>query len=204
MLKKILSLLAISSAAVAAQPVDPINGSLDSTKVFPYLVPTEYLQHHGDAPAWPLGHKIYIVLVLDLGSAVRNVTKEDLEQLRLTPDDARQLAVGNLDKLLARGAIGMRMFTGPQGKPFILLGGHWAAASSILVPTFLQSAPKNLGSDEVCISIPNRDALLIFPKSDETYRDEMLAVIRKNESDNPKLLTFGLFEYGSLGLRALE
>jgi hypothetical protein len=44
----------------------------------------------------------------------------------------------------------------------------------------------------------------MFPMGDKAYRDEMLGVIRKNESDNRKMLTFGFFEYSKPGIRALE
>lgn len=200
MIKKLLSLFTGNAAASANAPDAP----LDPARIYPYLVPGTYLQHHGDAPVWPLGHDVHVVLVHDLKGAVRNVTREDLQQMGLTPDEARGLAIANLDKLAGSGAIGMKRFTGPQGKPFILMGGHWAATASILVPQIIQSAARHLGCDAVCISIPNRDALLAFPKGDHAYRDEMVAMIRKNEGDNPKLLTFGLFEYSAGAIRALD
>lgn len=199
MLKKLLLTVGLAVTSSAAQSVD-----VDPDSIYPYLVPEEYLQFHGDAPHWTLGHGIQIVLVIERDGLVQNLRNEELEQLSMTADAAYDLAVENLDKLLKANAIGMQKLNGPQGKPFILMGGHWATASAILDHGLLDWSTKILGTDEICISIPHREALLIFPRGDEAYRAEMLAMIRDKESDHNKMLTFGLFQYGKDGLRELE
>ena len=53
--------------------------------------------------------------------------------------------------------------------------------------------PDSLKAEEICLSIPRREALLIFAKEDRAYRDRMRAMIEEMEGNQPKPLTLGLF-----------
>jgi len=46
--------------------------------------------------------------------------------------------------------------------------------------------------------------MLLFPKTDRTFRNEMMQVIRKNESDAGKPLSFGLFQIDAQGLHEFK
>ncbi len=153
----------------------------------------------------PLGHDLSVMLVFDLGGLIRNVTKEDLDRLQLGAADARALALENLEKLAASGAVRQAMYpSGPNKTPFIYFTDHWAASTCILLSKLYGMASKNLGAGELCVSIPHREAMLIFPKGDAIFRAALQKFVRENESDARKPLTFELFELTSTGIRELK
>lgn len=67
------------------------------------------------------------------------------------------------------------------------------ASSCILLLDLYDLASKRLGTTDILVSVPNRDAMLVFPKGAAHYRQAMRALIREKESDGPKPLTFKLF-----------
>ena len=202
-------LLLLASLANAAHPVtishmSPIFEGEDNQtppralrmdQLYPYLVPKEYLSHIDPAaPTESLGHGVYVTVVLDLDGVVRGVTAHDLSALGLDWSGARARAMLNVAALANRRAISMQLFPkGPAGLPFILVGGHWAAAALILSPKLPALASEKLGTHDVCASIPHREALLLFPCGTPESRNAMRALIRKNESNAPKPLTFGFY-----------
>lgn len=203
MIRKLLSALAIGSSVVVAPSAPP---RADVSKILPYVVPAEYLEYQGAGAkpqTWPLGHGLHVVLVHDLGDLVGNVLPEELQALGLTAEQAKKKAIENLQSLAKSGLIGQRRFDGPGNKPFVLFGGHWAAATCILLPELFQMGVKNVGSEELCVCIPHREALLMFAKGDKAYRASMLEMIRERESDGRKPLTFALFELTAAGIREL-
>jgi hypothetical protein len=208
MLRTLLVLLGIGvSAAAAADTPRPLVVP-DASKIYPYLVPRTYLAHQPRRPAGltrKLGHGIYVVLVHDLDGMVRNVSGGDLAALKLSPGEAHARALENLARLADEGAIAMRHYrSGPDGQPFILFGGHWAAAAAILLPRLRELAVRTLETDAVCASIPHRDAMLIFPTGTRSSRAAFIELIREQESDGAKPLTFGLFELTPTGVVELR
>jgi hypothetical protein len=205
MLRKLAGLFAMSSA-IAAQPTAPPDLPSDSSKIYPYVVPGSYFDtvDRSKSVTTPLGHGLEIALVNDFNGLVRNIRPEELPSLGLTQEQAKKKALENLEALSRSGAIGQRRFVGPDQKPFVLFGGHWATATCILLPTLRELGIKNVGSDEICVSIPNREALLMFPRGDQAYRDTMVNMIKERESDNRKPLTFRLFELTSNGIKEVN
>ncbi len=135
---------------------------------------------------------------------MRGVTSKDLATLRLDWAKARSQAMLNLEDLAKRQVIGMTVFPkGPGDLPFILGGGHWAAAAMILSPGLAKLAATKLATQEVCASVPHREALLLFPCGTPKTRRAMRALVREKESDGAKPLTFGLFALKQGGIRAL-
>jgi predicted cupin superfamily sugar epimerase len=103
-----------------------------------------------------------VTLVEDIDGMVRNVTAAQLTALHLSASDARQRALDNLDELMKTGTVHMQVFpSGPQGKAFILAGGHWATASTMLLPGFRKVAAKALHDNDLLVSAPRRDAMLV-------------------------------------------
>jgi hypothetical protein len=206
MLRKLLSLFTAGTVA-AAQPTPP-DVKPDAAKIFPYLVPYGYFEAAGEkakAVSWPLGHGLHVALVHDLDGLVRNVVPEDLSTLGLTAEEAKERAIRNLESLAMSGAIGQQRFeAGPEKKPFVLFGGHWAAATCILLPGLRGMGVKNVGSEDLCICIPHREALLLFSKGDRKYRDAMRKMIRQHESDGRKPLSFELFVLTPTGIAELK
>ena len=181
------------------------SGTADT--LYPYVVPASYLPASDSTSrelARPLGHELYVMLVFDLHGAVRNAIAKDLARLGLTAEKAHERALQNLEKLLQDEKIQMAVFHGPMGKPFVLVGGSWAAATSLLVPGLRDLVAERLATKEICASIPHREALLLFAKGDRAYRDQMRALVREKESDGTKPLTFGLFELTDAGVKPLD
>lgn len=203
-LRRLLGVLGMASGALAA--TDVTLTTLDPAKVFPCVVPRGYGDVAGasDDPKWPLGHALEVVLVYDFGGVIRNVRRVDLAEMNLPLEAARARAIQNLQALMRPGGVEQRRFPGPQGKPFVLFGGHWASATCLLLPGLRGMGTKNIGTDALCVCIPHRDALLMFAKGDKAYRDEMRALIRQNESDGRKPLTFELFELTADGVCELK
>jgi len=205
MIRKLLSLFAVGGAAVAQQSPPDVNP--DASKILPYVVPSGYFQQPNDKAksiTWPLGHGLVVALVYDLRGFVRNVQPEELPALGLTEEQAKKRAVENLERLAESGAIGQQRFAPPGGKPFVLFGGHWAAATCILLPGLRQMGVKNVGDEHLCVCIPHREALLMFSKGDQEYRASMLKIIRERESEGRKPLTFALFELTPSGIVELK
>lgn len=196
--------------ASASPPIDrlddkPPSQKIQAAQLYPYLVPKDYLAHvDSSAPTEALGHGIFVTIVVDLNGLVRGVTAAELASLGLDWAGARSQAMFNLADLANRQAISMELFPkGPGDLPFILAGGHWATAALILSPKLPTVATSKLGTSHVCVSIPHREALLIFPCGTPASRRAMRAVIRQKESGAAKPLTFGFFALKPTGLQPL-
>jgi hypothetical protein len=172
------------------------------SKLYPYLVPPDYpdtLTTPGH-PRRVLGHGIAVALVLDHDGIVEGVSAERLKRAQLSLDAAYALAAQNLESLLRSHTIKFQVFEdGPEGQPFVLVGGHWEAAAAILQPKLHALVASALKTTEICASVPHRDAMLIFPKGTRRSRDAMRALVREKESGAPKPLTFELFELTAKG-----
>lgn len=193
------------TAAAAAPPVEP--HKFNPAKLYPYIVPAAYLDHQAPGPeglTYPLGHGLYATLVQDFDGMVRNIQGEELAAAKLTPKQAHARAIENLATLVESGAVTIRRFNGPQGKPFIIFTDHWLSAACVLLPDLRILATKNLETDTFCICLPQRDSMLIFPAADPSYRTEIMAVVRKNEADAQKPLSFGLFQLGTSGIHEFQ
>jgi hypothetical protein len=171
------------------------------TDLQPYVVPAGYLDHGGRELARPLGHGLYVALVFDLGMAVRNATPADLDGLGMSAARAHAISLENLERVAADGDIEMAAFPdGPGARPFVRVGGHWAAATAILLPNLRGMLAGPLGTPDLCASIPHREAMLIFGCGDRAHRDAMRALVRERESGGRKPLTFELFRLTGQGV----
>ena len=114
-----------------------------------------------------------------------------LEALGLATRDAERIALENLSRHVKRGDVDGRVKDGDDGKPAFMLwgGGHWLAASSLLMPGLRSVAQYVLGETEVCAAIPHRGMMLLFGIRDQAWRDRMQRTITENESDAPKPIT---------------
>lgn len=201
MFRKLVVLFAVGNAAVAQQmPPDP---TPDASKILPYVAPEDYFDQSHDktkSVTWPLGHGLVVALVYDLDGLVRNVLSEELPALGLTEEEAKRLAIENLETIARSGVIDQRRFIGPGGKLFVLWAGHWTAATCILLPGLREVGVKGVLDEELCVSIPHRETLLIFSKGDAKHRDSMLTMIQDQEMNGRKPLTFALFELTPSGV----
>src|SRR5205809_1385230 len=106
---------------------------MEIEQLYPYLVTAEYAGRGRteDVTLQPLGHGVFSALVFEFHGGVRNATLHDLGALDLTLHAARERALGNLEQLAKRQEIGMQLLAGPENRSFILVGGHWAAATAL-------------------------------------------------------------------------
>ncbi|HTO68435.1 MAG TPA: hypothetical protein VMR31_01120 [Myxococcota bacterium] len=187
----------LAGVAAVARASDADESALSVAKLYPYLVTDAYLERGGRELSKALGHGVSIALVFDLGQVVQSATSDNLRTLRLSVGQAHQVALENLQRLVRANEVKMMVLpTGPDSRPFVLVGGHWAAATAILLPNLLHMVAAPLGTQDVCASIPHREAMLIFACGDRAYRDQMRALVREKESDGAKPLTYGLFRVG--------
>ena len=139
---------------------------------------------------------MYWALVEEFIGSVKSMTVENLEKMHLTAEQLHAQAFQNPEHALTSGRIGSTEFPkGPRNNPFLLMGGRWAASACCILPLMPGLAREKLRSQEVCFSVPHTETLLLFPKGDRAYRDEMRAMIREQEPDGRKRLTWELFEY---------
>lgn len=196
-----------SKPQVSAAEPPPAANPINPAKIYPYVIPAAYLKHQPAKPegmTYPLGNGLYVTLIQNLDGLAGSIRGEDLAAAKLTPKEAHARAVENLVILVKSGAITMRLFKGPQEKPFIIFTDHWLAAACVLLPDLRTLATKNLGTERFCICLPQRDSMLLFPSADEAFRTEMMSIIRKNETDARKPLSFGLFQLDANGIHEFK
>lgn len=131
---------------------------------------------------------------------MRSVTQSELDALGLDASQAHEHALRNLGHLADTQQIRMAQFPGPLDRPFVLVGGHWAAATALLLPGLHEIAASAIGSDDLLASVPHRAALLVFARGDRAYRDVMRTLVREKESDARKPVTFELFSFTAAGV----
>lgn len=170
-------------------------------KVFPYVVPDQYLQR-GDHPfSRSLGNGLSVVLVMYEGDVCRNIVNEELGDT--TAERIWDTAIRNLEQRAHSGAISKSMHSGENGAPFIVWGGHMFAASCVVVPWLFDWARDNLRSEKLLVSLPQQQTMIIF-SADHSDEKSMKALIREAEADARKPLTWELFSLSAEGLRETD
>jgi hypothetical protein len=168
-------------------------GEVDTARLYPYLVPSSYLDASSAALAPKhLGHGLYVALAEDFDGAARVHLAEALTSLG-PPEALLGIAASNLRRALSEQRVGIGRFAGPRGLPVVHFGPEWLAASCLLLPDLHAFASAQLGDGPLCASVPHRDAMLIFRDEDAAYRREMQALIAENEAGARKPLTAELF-----------
>ncbi len=177
---------------------------MNTAKIYPYIVPRSYLEHGAIAVRTLIDGEIYLTLVEDLDGIVQGITPEALAEANLSPEQALDLALDNLENALRNQEISISSFEGENGDmPFLLFADSWLAAAALMARGLPDLAERVFGTDTVYASIPHRDAMLVFPQCAggklQAYRD----MIAEHESDGEKPLTFTLFEVSPNGVRAM-
>lgn len=169
---------------------------MNRERLYPYLVRlASVADASGKMPAYglPIGHGIAVVIAEDAGGATRFPSAAELSAAGLDAASAHQRAMDNLVALCRRQEFAPQLLTTERGRRFIVWHSHWLAAACIRLPYLWKLAAKHLQTDQILASIPHEAAMLLFPRADPAARDEMRALIRENESDARKPLTFALY-----------
>jgi hypothetical protein len=180
---------------------------MDFAKVYPYVVPAGYVEHARfelDGFILPLGHEVYAMLVHDLDGLCRNVFPEELAEAGVSLAEAHERALDNLGALAQGKAIQKSLLHGPGATKFVLWSGHWLTASCIRLPGLYSFATKALKAETLCVSIPQREAMLLFPLATREERDQMRAAIQEEEAAARKLVTWDLFTLSPMGLQPFD
>lgn len=179
---------------------------MNHDQLFPYIVPGPYLENIGATPPGfirSIGHDSHVMLVEELGGVCSNIQFEQLTDEGLSIEAAHELALKNLQTLARSTEIHKSLQALPNGQRFVAWQGHWLTASCLRLPGLADWARKTLETDKICASIPQREALLIFPKGNRVFRDEMREMIREAEKHARKQVTLGLFEFVGNEIQAL-
>lgn len=89
---------------------------LDSSKLYPYLVPASYPDTLDPFRRRELGHGIFVALVQDQSGTVRSVKAEELQAAKLSLDEAYARALTNEEGLMRKQEIHIQLFQeGPDG-----------------------------------------------------------------------------------------
>ena len=167
-------------------------------KLVPYVVPSTYPVEPSAARS--IGHGLWAVLAEDAGNLAANVRAAGLGEFGIDSVDAAwPIALANLERVFRK--LESHLFPPEDGKPaFLLCGGHWLAATCAIAPGVHARASQRLRTPDLLVSIPQRDALVIFPRGAAADRDEMRRQIRIAEADARKPLTWELFALTPDGL----
>ena len=103
------------------------------------------------------------------------------------------VAVDNLERVAKSPGFNATLCRTKSDQHFVAWHGNWLAASCCQLPYLYKLVRRQLATDRLCLSIPHRGTMLLFPQGDQASRDEMRSVIQKLEGQAPEQLTFELF-----------
>lgn len=173
-----------------------------SESVVPYVVPGSYPLRE---PPWsrPLGHDLHVVLAENVGTLITPLEPGSLERFGWASVDAAwETAMSNIETVFTK-SVQAQKFGAKSAKDLdlILCGASWLAASCLVMPALHKWASKHLGTGDLLASIPNPEALLLFPRGEPAQRAAMRTRIREAEEGHRKPLTWEFFELTTTGCR---
>jgi hypothetical protein len=187
---------------------------VDRNTIYPYLVPG--LLNPDQAEICPLlGHGVYVMLFRDHemegGIVHASIMPDMLRDAGLTAEEAHRIAMENLQRWFAAAwvakeeVLAAKMFGNPgDAWNFLLFSGHARAAACLRLPDLYDRCRGFLQSDELCACVSQRESLVVFPKRDQRYREEMVAKLRDIEADARRPISFALFELTPEGVRPFD
>lgn len=175
-------------------------------QIVPYVVPSTY-PPVPEGWCYSIGHGVRVMLAVNQDMVVRNLSDDEIPGLGLASiDECWATAHANIDRVF-RDQTKAAMFPAesPDLVDLILCGDTWLAASCIVRPGLHAWASKNLGGQQqLLVSIPNPEALLIFPRGTAPQRAAMRARIRGAEAEHRKPITWELFELSAAGIEPFQ
>ncbi len=151
----------------------------------------------------PLGHDVFALPVHAHADDCQNIRPDDFAALGLSGPELHERALENLEALARGAAIQKATHQVPDGYEVIVWSGHWLVAACMRLPRLYDFAAQRLGCDGLCISIPQRERMFVFPSGTLAERDRMRAIIRDNESEAGHKITWQLFSLSPEGIAPL-
>lgn len=140
---------------------------IDTTSLYPYLVPETYEQLAGAASGFyrPIGGGIVAAVVRELPNSVASLSPRDLDEMAQDEDAVWEIAMHNLHRELSEGRIVVQTIDFPGGGQGLLIGPHWVAASVLLHTGAYPWFEEALGSSDLAAVVANREALFLYSRS---------------------------------------
>jgi hypothetical protein len=186
-MKQTLLIMGLFSAFLSCKVKKEINN------IYPYIITDAYPKEQ-TLFVDTLGHGLYVTLVYDEKGLVRNVTPKELEESGMTITQLKDSAISNLAKAVKSQQVTTVLYITNDSIPFALFTDSWLSASCILLPDLKEKLSQHLGSESLFVCIPNRDAMLVFPKLTEEQKLNTQQFVKEKESGATKPLSFDFFK----------
>ena len=189
-----LALLLATAVGATATAIDP-------AQLYPRLAARPAGAPDRGGLAYALGNGLVVTLVADFDGIVKDVQPSDLKTMGLTPAQAQKRALENLSLYFRGGKLRLSQLSGPRDGPYVLCDGYWLCSSLILYPELADWAGEILGSEDLYLSVPHRDALFVFKKGKKSDPGEWKKFIAQQASEGTDQLTPELFEIKDKSVR---
>jgi hypothetical protein len=175
---------------------------LKRDSLFPFIVRAEELTGSEEETglAVPLGHDLFTLLVEVREGTSRPVSLLELNRLRLDGYGGHVVAIDNLANLARTRHFQAQLYRTPTNQSFILWQGSALTASCCQLPYLYKLSRKQLGADALCLSIPHRERLLLFPRGNADTRAEMRRLIEKHDGQGRARLCEEFFSLQADGI----
>ena len=151
----------------------------------------------------PLGNGLAVALVADQDGVLKEIKAADLKKMDLTPALAHRRALDNLSAYFRAGKMKIDRLEGPRDAPYIMCSSYWLCSSLLLYSELADWAGEILGSEDLLLSVPHRDALIVFRQGKKTDPAAWKKFIAEKEAGAPDPLTPELFELKDKAVRPL-
>ncbi len=149
----------------------------------------------------PIGPDLFRMLVDTSDGLIRGLHEVSLVPLGLSVEEGKLKGVENLRAMVNGGKdIHRQLVMWDNGLGHIAWYGHWLTASCIVLPELHAWASQQLKTDEILVSVPQRQFMFLFSLGDADFRRDMRAYIRNVVEGMEKRITFDLFLLTQRGL----
>jgi len=162
---------------------------IEVNAIFPSVVPRSYLDQLGEGACsyYDLGPNLIVMLSMDMGSALRNVSPSELKEAEITDDEAWAKAMGNLGEELSTCRLKVGVGEFEDGGKALIMDGHWLASAAIFHHGFYQWFSEQLETKKLCALVSERDSAVIFAEDcSPLVREKVEFFISKVELDSRK------------------
>lgn len=135
----------------------------------------------------PLGNDMFAFLAYASGELIRNIHQEHLDQLKLSLDDANEIALENLRKIAFDGSTIQQAITKTKsGNDWAVWVGNDFTSSCILLPEFYSWAKENLETDSFLVRVASAQMIFVLQREDRDALQQFDQYIAKvlEGSDN--------------------
>lgn len=146
-------------------------------QLYPYIVPRSWVEYANPQQliAFPFSDEVYMVLVVDGRGTVRNVRPEDLDTVRTSPEEAFEIAAGNLGKAWQGGQFEFGIAELLDGIKIGGARGNWMApAGALILGNFYQMLAEHFRQDQFAAVAVNQECLFAFPTDERTLVSKSL------------------------------